>query len=178
MRKTQHDWLQAGMEILASSGAPALTIDSLSSALGVTKGSFYHHFKGFADFKTALLEFYAAASTLHVIALTEQQTSPAAKIHFLFDLVLQGTPEPEIALRAWAQHDPEARAVQSRIDAQRIEYVRSLCLDLAASPEQALLMARMVYAILVGSAQIQPPFAQATLRQLFDEFLTIYAIKA
>ncbi len=177
MRKTKPDWLQAGMEILATSGAPSLTIDSLTGALSVTKGSFYHHFKGFAEYKTALLEFYESASTLQVIALTEQQASAAAKLHFLFDLILQGTPDPEIALRAWAQQDPEARAVQARIDAQRIAYVRSLCLELTTTPEHALVMARMAYAILVGSAQIQPPFTHAALRQLFDEFLALYAIK-
>lgn len=176
MRKTKTDWLQAGLQILATAGAPALTIDSLTSALGVTKGSFYHHFKGFGDFKSGLLEFYESASTLQVIALTEQQGSAAAKLHFLFSLIVSGTAEPEIAMRAWAQQDPEARAVQMHIDAQRIEYVRSLCLDLAATPEQARLMAHMAYAILVGSAQIQPAFDQPTLRRLFDEFLRIYTI--
>jgi AcrR family transcriptional regulator len=83
MRKTQHDWLQAGLRILATSGAPGLTIDSLTSALGVTKGSFYHHFKGFGEYKTALLEFCTATSTLELIEQTERQTSPAAKMRFL-----------------------------------------------------------------------------------------------
>lgn len=176
MRKTQHDWLQAGLRILATSGAPGLTIDSLTSALGVTKGSFYHHFKGFGEYKTALLEFCTATSTLELIEQTERQTSAAAKMRFLLGLVLGGSPELEIALRAWAQQDAEARAVQTSIDAQRIAYVRSLCLDLADTPERALLMAQMVYAILVGSTQIQPHFDQETLRRLFEEFLRLYAI--
>ncbi|MEV0081899.1 TetR/AcrR family transcriptional regulator [Saccharopolyspora sp. NPDC050642] len=42
----KQDWLDAGLEILADQGVPALTIDRLATKLGLTKGSFYHHFGG------------------------------------------------------------------------------------------------------------------------------------
>ena len=43
---TRREWLDAGLELLADEGAPAVTIERLTGKLGVTKGSYYHHFKG------------------------------------------------------------------------------------------------------------------------------------
>ncbi len=44
---TKRKWLEEGLSLLAESGA--LTIEKLTSRLGVTKGSFYHYFQHFQD---------------------------------------------------------------------------------------------------------------------------------
>jgi AcrR family transcriptional regulator len=44
---TSRDWLEEGMAILEDLGAEALTIETLTNRLGVTKGSFYHHFTSY-----------------------------------------------------------------------------------------------------------------------------------
>ncbi|MEV0105289.1 helix-turn-helix domain-containing protein [Nocardia sp. NPDC050799] len=41
---TVDDWLQAGYTVLAEEGFRALELDEICRRLGVTKGSFYHHF--------------------------------------------------------------------------------------------------------------------------------------
>lgn len=39
-------WLAAALDVLAEEGQAKLRIDKLAGDLGVTKGSFYHHFDG------------------------------------------------------------------------------------------------------------------------------------
>ena len=58
VRKTKQDWLVAGLTLLGSTGSPDLTIDQLTDYLGVTKGSFYHHFKNYQDYVEQMLTFW------------------------------------------------------------------------------------------------------------------------
>lgn len=176
MRKTRRDWLDAGLGLLGAEGAAALTIERLTTLLALTKGSFYHHFKSFDAYKTLLLEAFEKRETLAVIALTERQGDARQKLRFLLDLIVTGPYDVDVAVRAWAMQDDQARTVVARVDAARIEYVRTLCEPLAPTPAQAQTMAQLAYAILVGGALIQPPYPPATLRRLYDEFLRIYAL--
>ena len=176
MRKTKRDWLMAGLEILLAAGTPALTIDRLTSALGMTKGSFYHHFKGFADYKAALLKLYEDEGTQGIIEQTDQQDGPGARLVFLYTLIAQAPLDLESAIRAWSLHDSEVAEVQTRVDERRIAYVRGLYAGLGASPDKALLLARHAYAILIGSAHIQPRLEPAVIKQLFDQLLELYPV--
>jgi hypothetical protein len=38
------DWLDEGLRLVASLGAPALTLDRICERMALTKGAFYHHF--------------------------------------------------------------------------------------------------------------------------------------
>ncbi len=46
---TAADWAQAALQLIAEAGLGALTVEALAARLGVTKGSFYWHFKGRSD---------------------------------------------------------------------------------------------------------------------------------
>ena len=56
-RLKRTDLLEQGLQQLVEEGVDALTVDSICSLLGVTKGSFYHHFKNRQIFLEALLQF-------------------------------------------------------------------------------------------------------------------------
>src|SRR5579862_4353495 len=127
-RKTSRDWLDEGLSILAEEGAAQLTIDALVARLGVTKGSFYHHFASYQTFKEVLLDYFEASRTLRVIAFTEQTQPPAEKITVLLEQTQLGAPSRlEVAVRAWALQDALVHAYQERIDQQRLAYLRQLC---------------------------------------------------
>ena len=63
---SRSDWIQAGLAAVADHGPNGLRIDRLCRSLGVSKGSFHHHFAGSGDFKQTIL---AAYETLVVEAL-------------------------------------------------------------------------------------------------------------
>lgn len=167
---TKTDWLEAGLQLLAEEGAPAVTIERLTASLGLSKGSYYHHFKGTAGFRTALLEHFEAEFTTRLIDTVEQEPEAEAgvKLSRLLELVLADPDgaELEIAVRAWALQDGEARAAQERVDRTRTEYLERLCggLDGVDDPDR---LARLLYLILIGHEQVLPRAPGSELRELY-----------
>ena len=167
---TRTEWLEAGLELLAAEGAPAVTIDRLTSKLGVTKGSYYHHFKGAAGFRTALLEYFEAQFTTRLIDTVEREPNadPAAKLQHLLRLVLSVPDDAqlEIAVRAWALQDAEVRAAQERVDRARTSYLKELCrgLEDGVDPDR---FAQLLYLILIGAEQVLPSVPKADLREIY-----------
>src|SRR6476620_9404485 len=121
-RITRRDWLDTGLRLLAEVGADGLTIEALTAALGVTKGSFYHHFRAFQDFKEALLALFEREGTLEIIVQLEAAGPAITTLHRLIDAVATGQWQVEAVVRAWALHDEDVRAWQARIDARRLAY--------------------------------------------------------
>jgi AcrR family transcriptional regulator len=169
---TRADWLEAGLKVLADEGAPALTIERLTEQMGLSKGSYYHHFKGTGGFRTALLEYFEAQFTARLIDTVEQKpdADAATKLNRLLGLVLadEAKVKLEIAVRAWALQDAEARATQERVDEARTAYLQQLCRGLASKqlddPDR---LARLLYLILVGAEQVLPPVRSKELRELY-----------
>src|ERR1700738_4783190 len=115
----RRDWLEEGLAILEDLGAEALTIETLTNRLSVTKGSFYHHFKSYKGFKEQLLTFYEEQRTLQIIRMAERETSPQARL----ERIMRATLQPsylEVAIRAWALQDVLVRDYQRRIDQRRL----------------------------------------------------------
>ncbi|MBM7845063.1 TetR/AcrR family transcriptional regulator [Herpetosiphon giganteus] len=182
-RVRREDWLQHGLSILSSESVSALTIERLTTDLGVTKGSFYHHFGGWPSYKTALLQQFEQQDTLDIIQHLAGYNNPSQKLRALFDLLtivaIYAANDPwdvEIAMRGWAAHDAEVRAMIERIDNLRVSFVAEICSAITGNLDQGLLMAQHAYVILLGAVLMQPMLPMSRLRQLYDEFLRLYAI--
>ena len=177
-RKTKQDWFEASTKILLTEGPRGLTIDALCQTLQVTKGSFYHHFGSYEGFKAQFLTFYEQEGTLDVISELAALPTPSEKLHRLLAMVVAfsktHTEDPEVAMRAWALQDEAVREVQIRVDGRRRDYVQSLCEEITGDAAQAKTIANLLYAVLVGSEQMQPPIAGDALQKLFDECLRMY----
>lgn len=179
-RTTRRDWLQAGMKLLLTEGPQGVTIDALCHYVKMTKGSFYHHFHGYEDFKTALLAFYEAEGTLQIIEQLVEVPTPLQKLHQLLDQIVQFSVrsrfDPDVVVRAWSVHDDAVQAVQARVDARRMVYVADLCSEIIGDEVQGERVAQMLYTILVGCGQIQPPITGVNFRTLFNDVLRLYGI--
>ncbi|HMA36907.1 MAG TPA: TetR/AcrR family transcriptional regulator [Chloroflexia bacterium] len=176
--RSQGDWLAAGLHVLVAVGAEGLTVDGLCRRLGVTKGSFYHHFANHHAYTEALLAYWEQEHTLTIIRLSEQAPDPAARLAQLTRLVAAAAPELEIAIRAWALRDPFVRAYQARIDRLRLAYLQEVCLPLARDPEHAAVLARLLYSVYIGAHQMVPPLSADEQHQINVELLGLYRIPA
>ena len=164
---TRRRWLEEGLALLEEAGAEALTIESLTNRLGVTKGSFYHHFTNYQDFKERLLEFWEEEGTLRIIHWAEQEASPPEKLA----RVMQASLHPsrlDVALRAWALQDEQVRAYQQRIDQQRLAYLEALAFANRADRLYAQQVARVLYSIYIGSQHMIPPIQGENLSALYQ----------
>ncbi len=176
-RKTKTDWLIEAFRVLTDKGFGGLTIDELTTRLGVTKGSFYHHFRDYEGFKIALLDFYEQEGTLQIIRLAEESVSPQAKLQRLFDIVTREDLPLEVPIRVWAHSDGLVREYQARVDARRVDYIRGLCQQIGRDEGRALFIAQLVYAVLIGGEDMIPPLPPSALRQMFDEISEHYQLK-
>jgi AcrR family transcriptional regulator len=177
-RKTKRDWFVTAVQILRQEGAQGLTIDTLCQSLQLTKGSFYHHFGSYEGFKTQFLTFYEQEGTLDIISALADLPTPKEKLHRLLAIVVNYSNKlaqnPEVAMRAWALQDTAVRQVQSRVDGRRREYIQQLCQEITEDTVQAKTIANLLYTVLVGSEQMQPPIIGDELHQLFSECLRLY----
>lgn len=177
-RKTKQDWFTVGAQILGKDGPQGLTIDALCQKLRMTKGSFYHHFGSYDGFKQQFLAFYEQEGTLDIISQLSDLPTPKEKLHGLLNKIVNSSTKlaqnSEVAMRAWALQDTAVRQVQSRVDGRRREYVQQLCEAITGDAIQAKTIANLLYAVLVGSEQMQPPIVGEELRQLFIECSRLY----
>jgi AcrR family transcriptional regulator len=168
-RLTREAWLDEGLQLLKEEGAAALTIDQLTQRLGVTKGSFYHHFRSRADFSRLLLAHWEERLTHRLIEassdgrdFSERNLKLTRMAEELFD------PELEVAIRAWALRDPLAMRYQERVDRQRIDYLSELFQLVTADSEAASALALIRYAFYVGAQQIRPALSSQQYTRLLQ----------
>jgi len=174
---TRSDWLQAGLAAVADDGPDGLRIDRLCRRLGVSKGSFHHHFAGASDFKRTLL---AAFETLVVEALNDaiaetEAVTPQESLARLTSAIsnTQGfyRPELEVAMRAWAFSDPAVRAVQERVDRQRLASLEGIWSKILDDPLAVHTAALLPYLVGIGASLVQPPTPPNELRRVYELLL-------
>lgn len=172
-RKTKQDWLEAGLTVLGQDGIDGLTIDRLTSLLGVTKGSFYHHFKNQQVYRKELLATWET-DTIHIVQAIPPKTGPADAITAILASLRVRDPAAEIAIRAWATQDAQASTIVARVDRYRIEVLQAILG--AAAHDQGIGDQRglMLYTILVGCLAVVPPLTIDEVMPIFDEFKRVF----
>ena len=121
-------WLHAAMEVLAREGQAKLRVDRLASDLGVTKGSFHHHFENREDFVESLLAYWSSAFTDSVVREIERLEMPADERHLKLMQMIQreGLDRYDIAFRSWAAQDPSVAEEVKKVDLARYKFIHSL----------------------------------------------------
>ena len=118
-RLSKDKWLEKSLEVLVSEGDKKLTIDHLVKAMGVTKGSFYWHFKNRADFITSLVFYWMEEYTLSMTSRIKAEFPDANKrlLALLKGLTETNHARYDFAVLYWGQYEPAAKAmVQEAMD--------------------------------------------------------------
>jgi AcrR family transcriptional regulator len=164
--KNSHlDWLTFALEVLMKKGPDHLKIAPLCELKGVTKGSFYHHFKNRAVFIESLMVHWYEATTVAFIEQANTQASPLERLQELDKVIANNNTEAEIHIRAWALKCSEIGVHLQKIDNQRQEYLAQCYLELGLDKSTARDVALMAYANFLGMQQIRPkPSIEDALR--------------
>jgi AcrR family transcriptional regulator len=172
-------WVAAAREALARGGVEGVRVEPLAARLGVTKGSFYWHFRDRAALLDALLADWEARATQGVISLVDASSdAPRERLAELLRVTTKApeAPDAEHAIRAWGAHDPSVRAHLARIDARRERYVEDLLVAAGVGRREAKLRARALYLTLIGEyARVAHGGAQtsaATWTELLERLLS------
>ncbi len=139
------DWLQGALEALARKGPQAISIQRLCDQLGVSRGSFYWHFRNRDRFIEKLTQYWLDRTTGAIAdAVRDLDGSAADKLLYLArQVIASDATRYDIPIRAWAEINPIAAAAVKRADRMRYKVVRALFAEIGFSGEELEMRARM-----------------------------------
>lgn len=145
-------WLSEALEVLRESGIDHVKVEPLAKRLGVTKGSFYWHFKDRADLLQALPGHWAESQTEPVIAHGQSVGGgPVDRMRAVLEFLAREDPDRyDNAIRAWAQFAPDVADAVAAIDQRRMAYATELFKQAGLPASDAEFRARLWYFYDVG----------------------------
>lgn len=134
----------------------------------MTKGSFYHHFRGRTDFVRQLLRYwerdYNARLRSWILGV-----SPRARVALIQKNALRQQ-QVDRAIRQLSRSDAYAAAIQRRVDARRERGLASTFRELGMPAERASRLAGIALVIAVGSQQLEPRMTPRRFAALVAEY--------
>jgi AcrR family transcriptional regulator len=170
---TAVDWAEASLQLIAEKGLRALTVDALASRLGVTKGSFYWHFKGRSELLAAALTRWEKRITTETTHALDSVVDPRRRLELMLDAAFQVPRSRSLhAALAEAAEYPVVRKVLSRVASARVSYLETCFQQLGFPAAIARSHACLVYAAYRGLLQLAH-VSPAALPTEWTQFLIV-----
>lgn len=143
---TKQEWLTAALDCLLSKGDGNVKVESLARSLGVTKGSFYWHFKDRADLLRQIASVWEADQRAFLQGLQDAEyENPEARLEALFEFIATKDIRYDVAMRLWARRAKWVDGMIAEVDEIRLAYCESIFHELGFSGDAARLRAHLVY---------------------------------
>ena len=148
---TRDDWISGAWDMLGVNGLDGVRVEPLARRLGVTKGSFYWHFKDRQQLVEALLDRWFLIWDDQMSPRMEQAADPADRVWALFESVVgRVTRGQTVSLRMLSHSDADvARRIEER-DAQRLAFLMEQLVAIGFSLEEARVRGQVYQTIMTG----------------------------
>ncbi len=173
----RHEWIEAAFRTLTESGVTSIHVETLAKRLGVTKGSFYWHFKDRTELLEAVLEKWKEQ---FVIAKVETMGGgPDDRLLNLLNVVprQKGTYQHggsmELAMRSWARTDSQAMKAVESVDKTRVDFVSSLYKTRGHEGNELEARAFLTYAYIMCQGIFSFDKQDNILERIHDDILSI-----
>lgn len=170
---TPDTWIDAATDVLVEEGIDHVRVDVLAQQLGMTRGSFYWHFKDREELLRRVLQAWRMRATEMLSARLEvAHTDPREQLRDLIGLPWRGraarrAARIELAIRAWARRDEMAAQALREADDSRIGYIAQVFSALGFPIMDARRRAYVLYSAMLGDALLgeMPDYAAQAQRQ-------------
>ncbi|MCP8937637.1 TetR/AcrR family transcriptional regulator [Alsobacter sp. SYSU M60028] len=173
------DWIAAARATLIEQGVAAVKVDALARRLGVTRGSFYWHFKSRDALLSALREEWRRSTVAPFAeALESDRDRPAVQLLRFCRVWLDEKrydPRFDAALRDWARSAPEVDRLVRAADDERLDMLRGLFARLGYEAREAEARARILYYHQVGHYALHIVEPAALRRELLPHYFRVLA---
>lgn len=154
---TRDDWLDAAAGEVAAGGFSHLRVLTLAKKLGVTRGSFYWHFKDHEDLVVSFLNRWRDRR-LHELQYWKPQGGDVeTELRQILELLLTDAArnvrrlQVELAVRDFARRNTYAAELVAEVDEARISQNASLFSRISSDPERTRDLSLLLYVATIGS---------------------------
>lgn len=148
------DWIDAARAVLIAKGVDQVRVDPLAKELGVTTGSFYHHFKNRQELLDELLadwEVYNSGALFAAVAgAGDDPDDQYWAISHAWVSEAKYIPAYDAAVRAWAHTSPDVETHVRKVDDERIAVLQRIFEGFGYDSQRAFIRARIMYFHQVG----------------------------
>jgi len=148
---TRADWISGAWKMLGEKGVEGVRVEPLARRLGVTKGSFYWHFKGRQELIEALVDYWFSLWDHEISNDRLSQSNPVDRIWVLFENVIGRLSRGQtVSLRMLSHSDEDiARRIEER-DRQRLAFLIDQLQELGFSPQEARVRGQVYQVLMTG----------------------------
>jgi len=152
MSVSRDDWVNAAWAALGAQGVEGVRVERLARGLGVTKGSFYWHFKNRDELLHGMVDWWRDNQIAFLEDLDDQLLdNPTRQIKSVIGFTHHtDDSRHDVAMREFARFDEYANAAVAEIDQRRIDYLATLFRAAKFDPAESSLRARALYFYQVG----------------------------
>ena len=173
-RLTKSDWIKHGLQTLAREGANALKVGPMSTALKVSRGSFYWHFRDIADFRSQLLRSWQERSTDQVIRDLDAAKDEPDRLKHLMKRAFPAKRHLDRAIRSWAAEDQDVARIVASVDARRVAYIAKMLVAAGVDSKKALPRAAFMYWAYLGQAIVMDPRHSSITALAMDDISDLF----
>jgi|TARA_B110000438_G_C15429785_1_gene485585 AcrR family transcriptional regulator len=148
----KEDWIILGYKLFSEQGINGLVVEKMAQKLNVNKSSFYWHFKTKKDFVSEIISFWISSDTNKIIENVESKPLGKEKFEELIKLVFKKEPYLDFIffLKRYGLKDKNIQILIDEIDSQRIEYTKSIIIEMGFSENEAFIKSTLFYKYLIG----------------------------
>jgi AcrR family transcriptional regulator len=169
------NWLRAAENRLAQHGIESVRVEVLARDLGVSKGSFYWHFRDRGELLDKLL---ARWEDSEIAWLDSESTAAAASrwANFIARTADGDRMHLEVALRAWSRSDERVAARVAAVEKRKSRLIADILREIGFPQSAANSWAEVVELICLGwldrsTRESQSENSARNLSELLSEFL-------
>lgn len=152
---TREAWVKAAMNLIAQEGVPAVAVEPLALALGVTKGSFYWHFQNRDELIHASLEAWEQDQSADVVSRYAGIPDPRRRLRVLLFAAFEDVENGKFfAALTVSSEDPRVQPYLQRATERRLAFGVEAFRDLGLSEDEAKERALLAYAAYAGYFQL------------------------
>jgi AcrR family transcriptional regulator len=170
---SKEDWLSAALDVFNERGVDSVKVLPLSKALGVTRGSFYWHFKDREDLLQQMLRYWEWELTDAIIRQTKNLDASAEdKLRYVVTNVLyQSMDRYDTAVRAWSLFDSSALNTLKRVERKRLRFLTELLSQAGLDQDAAHIRAQFLYGYLITGIAVAGRPTRAEKARVIDQCL-------
>ena len=148
-------WIKVGLDALKAEGLNQFSVEALARKVGVTKGSFYWHFKDKEDYFKRVVDYWQQNQLLIIHSFSNKPSAdPCEQLWRVMQFMLEKNSSDDIAMRSWVKHYAYATKAVKKVDKMRLQYLQGLFKDIGFNRQNAILRAQMLYHYQVGEHTI------------------------